>query len=341
MLIVSPAEKFWDVAVAILIIVAGFQQRDLKRLTVDLQNISRNYYYLHKKADPIPEANGKTVLIHGKYNHSNIRIPDMNIDFDGMAAKISARQCQWVVESKAEDKSWTTMWSAVPRIGDLQHYNPWDHSLSSYSTWSEFTIGKYTVDMSLVKLATTNRDYPKVEFQPEYSLNFSSSKLFESGLRYIGDGIFFRGYRVIKPWELHQTLCNVGESYLEVTVFDPDRVTVVGRLDGNRIVPTVLENGEAFALLSDGKMSMPDIVNKHFQSSQTYLIIVLVIIAVCMVLHVITCLNDLEVALWTTGAQILALAATRCAFFGPLLGRNICASLAVICISIGYSKACM
>lgn len=272
----------------ICVIVYAFLQRSYRQLVVDMQEVAHSYHHLSPHSQPSASSANEFVYLSGEIDKSYVYVHDLNMEFPGYLVSRDVQQCQWhrtkYTERDSEGVERTKYkyyagWSSSPitSIGwDGLHNNFWDYSIASGTTATSVFLGNYKIDVDIIM--KTKPTY-KPDITSEHKDNFTHSTYYHDGLRYIGDGVFFRSttnkwLRAIEGFlgrdsNMWISSCTVGDVKVTVRVADSDVLSVMGRRSGMTITPGATESGSTVGLIEEDAVSADKMMSGHLSNSRT------------------------------------------------------------------------
>ncbi|OHT09922.1 hypothetical protein TRFO_04482 [Tritrichomonas foetus] len=155
--------------------------------------------------------------------------------------------CQWLEEGfDSTDKTTRTrrylkVWIKSPldstNFMDARYFNPPNLSYSEKEISKDIEIGLYNVNSRLFR---GNKDFsPFVPFKDHMEI----LPTFNQSFKYIGDGFFYFSFNQTKQFESFDK-CTPGDVRIRITLFMPQKLTVVGYLTNMTIDTKIVNNIE-------------------------------------------------------------------------------------------------
>jgi hypothetical protein len=194
-------------------------------------------------------------------------ISDMNVSFSGSRIRRETEYCQWTchrMKDRTCDGGYSRIWSRTlidSSDFDTPYQNPSVREIPLIDNVQPIRLGAYTIDEFFVRRAKLSR-LPYL--LPEQVAAFQGSNL-SATFQYRANGYLYSQYP-LRQYNSHYrrlsasgTDCIVGSVRLEFYVFDPEKITVFGGLDGTRIIETDL-HGTTIAFIRAGRKTITDLL---------------------------------------------------------------------------------
>ena len=201
-------------------------------------NIGRSSIHIHPN---VFHSNYDNKFVYLKTNnilYGKLFNTDFNFSINAIKLFQNVEYCQWVEEGfdstdkKTRTRRYLKSWVKYPinstNFMDQRYYNPSTLSFSDMKMESDVGVGVYHIKSNLFN-ETSELKY------------YDPGKIHYKGFDYIGNGYFYKSFSDISNHKNYKTnqqkfkQCTPGDVRVRITYFAPEKISVVGYLEGHNI----------------------------------------------------------------------------------------------------------
>ena len=267
--------------------------------------VTKNYSMISKHDNKNNNIDNHIVLLstkHPKYNYMSEDVLSIGDNASVLQRDVFYCQYREYEETQTDEngnthttyrysKSWVDRQINSLFFNSFLYRNPKRNDYPRFKNYSGFSVGDYTIDVSLIKGVSPDMPWDKND-QKSLQKFFTSTAHLYDHFEYIGNGIFFSPYNNKKYKDKkymlkavkYDTFCTPGDIYFKVKVFKPKDVTVLGYKKGMKILRNDI-NGTSYHNVSPGIRSLQYLLDSQASALRNSIIILRIVIFLLNAYH--------------------------------------------------------